>query len=90
MFHLETLQDEKESWMFQGAAVNKALCAVPYLSDTGMRVILDQDEKAGIDTWHILHKKSGKTTKMRRIKNVWSIVAFIDDEDETSSFMRQG
>ena len=55
-----------------------------------MRVIFDQDEKTGVDTSHIFNKKTGTTTKMKRERNVWTIEAFIDEEDSLSSFVRQG
>ena len=57
-----------------------------------MKVIFDRDERSGVDTSHILNKKTGKTIKLRRERNVWSIDAYIDEDDETavSSFARQG
>ena len=72
--------------------MNKVLCAVSYLVDHGMKVIFDRDERSGVDTSHILNKKTGKTIKLRRERNVWSIDAYIDEDDETtvSSFARQG
>ena len=77
--------------MFQVAEVNKVLCAVSYLVDHGMQVIFDQDEATGIDTSHILNKATGKTIRMNRERNVWTIDAFIDDEnDSLASFARQG
>ena len=85
--------EEEESWTFQIAAVNKVLCAVSYLVDHQMRVIFDRDEKTGVDTSHILNKKSGKSIKMKRERNVWVIDAFIDEEDEginAAPFARRG
>ena len=59
--------------------------------DHGMEVIFDRDEKSGVDTSHILNKKTGKTIKLRRERNVWTIDAYIDeDEEAVSSFVRQG
>ena len=55
-----------------------------------MRVIFDQDEKTGVDTLDIFNKNTGTTTKMKRERNVWTIEAFIDEEDRLSSFVRQG
>ena len=87
-----TGEGSEEAWVFQVAAVNKVLCAVSYLVDHGMKVIFDRDERSGVDTSHILNKKTGKTIKLRRERNVWSIDAYIDEDDETavSSFARQG
>ena len=92
-FHFTTAEGSEEAWTFQVAAVNKVLCAVSYLVDHDMRVIFDRDEKTGVDTSHILHKKTGKSIKMKRERNVWTIDAFIDEGDEVnavSSFARQG
>ena len=72
------------------ASVNKVLCAVSYLVDNGMKVIFDRDSKTGVDTSHILVKSSGNTIKMKREWNVWTIDAFIEEEDTSSSFVRQG
>ena len=76
--------------MFQVAAVNKALCAVSYLVDNGYRVIFDRDDKTGVDTSHILNKSTGRSIRMNREKNVWTIGAFIDELDPKSGFARQG
>ena len=88
-FHFTTNEGEEEMWTFQVAAVNKVLCAVSYLVDHEMRVIFDKDEKTGVDTSHILHKRTGKSIKMKRERNVWTIDAFIDEEDTVSSFARR-
>ena len=90
-FTFDTAEGDEETWTFQVAAVNKVLCAVSYLVDHHMKVIFDRDEKTGVDTSHILHKKTGKTIKMNRERNVWTIDAFIDEVDDTvSSVVRQG
>ena len=91
-FNFVTGEGSDEAWVFQIAAVNKVLCAVSYLVDHGMKVIFDRDERSGVDTSHILNKKTGKTIKLRRERNVWAIDAYIDEDDETavSSFARQG
>ena len=89
-FKFETAEGNEESWVFQIAAVNKVLCAVSYLVDHGMRVIFDRDEKTGIDTSHIMNKKTGKSIQMVRTRNVWTIEAFIDEDETVASFQRQG
>ena len=81
---------QEETWTFQVAAVNKALCAVSYLVDHGYRVIFDRDDATGVDTSHILNKATGKTINMVREKNVWTIDAFIDEEDKKAPFARRG
>ena len=89
-FTFSTLEGQKQTWVFQIAQVNKVLCAVSYLVDNHHRVIFDQDERTGIDTSHILNKKTGKTIKMKRERNVWTIEAFVEDEDEQADFARRG
>ena len=93
-FKFQTKEGEEESWTFQIAAVNKVLCAVSYLVDHDMRVIFDRDEATGVDTSHIMHKKTGKTIKMNRERNVWTIEAYIDEGDDedidTAPFARRG
>ena len=89
-FHFATEEGLDCDWVFQVAEVNKVLCAVSYLVDHNMRVIFDRDAKTGVDTSHILMKDSGKTIKMRRERNVWTIDAFIDEERPVSSFVRLG
>ena len=89
-FNFTSAEGTEDSWTFQIAAANKVLCAVSYLVDHRMRVILDQDEKTGADTSHIFIKKIGTTPKMKRERNVWTIEVFTDEEDSLSSFVRQG
>ena len=89
-FNFSTEEGNDCAWTFQVAAVNKVLCAVSYLVDNGMKVIFDKDSKTGVDTSHILVKSSGKTIKIKRERNVWTIDAFIEEEDNCSSFVRQG
>ena len=89
-FNFQTAEGDDEAWVFQIAAVNKVLCAVSYLMDHGMRVIFDKDEKTGVDTSHVMNKKTGKSIKMIRSRNVWTIEAFIDEDETMASFPRQG
>ena len=89
-FTFITDDGQEETWTFQVAAVNKALCAVSYLVDHGYRVIFDRDDRTGVDTSHILNKSTGKSIKMVREKNVWTIDAFIDEKNEKADFVRRG
>ena len=89
-FQFSTDNVDKHSWVFQVAAVNKVLCAASYLVDNDMRVIFDRCDITGVDTSHILLKKTGETIKMKRERNVWTIDAFVEEEDTLSSFHRQG
>ena len=79
-FKFSIKEGQEESFTFQIAEVNKALCAVSYLVDTRHRVVFDQDDK-GNDISTITDKESGKQIKMIRERNVWSIEAFIDEEE---------
>ena len=74
--------------MFRVAAVNKVLCAVSYLVDHGMKVIFERDDETGVDTSHILDKKSGRSIEMKRKRNMWTIDAFVDEEPDTSFVWR--
>ena len=91
-FHFQTKDGEEQEFTFQIAEVNKALCAVSYLVDHGYLVTFDQDERSGIDTSRITHKKSGKMIPLSRDKNVWTIDAYIEEEVENteSPFGRRG
>ena len=90
-FHFSTKDGQKESFTFQIAAVNKALCAVSYLVDQGNQVIFDQDENTGVDLSRVINKKTGKIIHLVRDRNVWTIDAYVDEEDnEQSDFARRG
>ena len=82
----------EESWLYQIAEVNKALCAVSYLVDHGYLVTFDQDERSGVNTSRITHKKSGKMNPLTRERNVWTIDACVEEEAENaeSPFGRRG
>ena len=50
--------------------------------DAGNKVTFEKDEKTGLDISHILNKKSGMYTKLRRERNVWVVDAWIEEEDD--------
>ena len=90
-FHFSTKEGQEESYVFQIAEVNKALCAVSYLVDRHNQVIFDKDEETGMDVSRIINKKTGKVIEMTRERNVWTIDAYIDeDTDEAVDFVRRG
>ena len=92
-FHFSSKDGEEESFVFQVAEVNKALCAVSYLVDKGYQVIFDQDVATGKDTSRISHKKTGKMIPLMRERNVWTIDAYIEEDDGAeagSPFGRRG
>ena len=92
-FHFTTKDGQPQEFTFQIAEVNKALCAVSYLVDKGHQVIFDQDEVTGVDTSRIVNKKSGKMIPLSRERNVWTIDAFIEEDenaDPETPFGRRG
>ena len=90
-FHFSTNNGQEENFTFQIAEVNKALCAVSYLVDKGHQVIFDKDEATGVDVSRIINKASGKIIQLVRERNVWTIDAYIDEEENSKSgFVRRG
>ena len=90
-FHFTTQDGQEQSYVFQIAEVNKALCAVSYLVDRGNQVIFDQDPKTGLDLSKIVNKETGQIIPLVRDRNVWVIDAYVDDEkDIESDFHRRG
>ena len=90
-FHFSTKDGQDQSFVFQIAEVNKALCAVSYLVDHGNQVIFDQDEATGLDTSRIINKETGQVIQLIRDRNVWPIEAYInEDVDESSDLHRRG
>ena len=91
-FNFQTKDGQQMTWLFQIAEVNKTLASVSALVDLGHAVTFDRDASTGMDTSFITHKKSGKSMRMRRERNVWVIDAYLeDDEDRATSslFSRQ-
>ena len=90
-FSFSTHDGQEQSYTFQIAEVNKALCAVSYLVDKGNQVIFDQDEATGLDTSRIVNKKTGKIIQLVRDRNVWTIDAYVEEEvNECQGFHRRG
>ena len=90
-FGFSTRDGQEQTYTFQIAEVNKALCAVSYLVDKGNQVIFDQDEVTGMDTSRIVNKKTGKVIQLVRDRNVWTIDAYVDEDvNEGPGFHRRG
>ena len=90
-FHFSTSDGQEQSFIFQIAEVNEALCAVSYLVDSGNQVLFDKDEATGVDTSRIINKKSGRVTQLVGDKSVWAIDAYFEDEEgRKSDFHRRG
>ena len=79
-FTFETKDGQAHNWTFQVAEVNKVLASVSALVDANHRVTFEKDEKTGIDMSFIVNKATGRTIKMRRERNVWTIDAFVNDD----------
>ena len=58
------------------------LAAVSALVDLGNKVIFDRDPKTGADLSFLVHKATGRATKLRRERNVWVLDAWIEEEEE--------
>ena len=90
-FNFSTVDGQEQSFTFQIAEVNKALCAVSYLVDKGNQVIFDQDEVTGLDISRIINKKTGKIIQLVRDRNVWTIDAYVEEDvNEGPGFHRRG
>ena len=89
-FEFETMEGDKESWLFQIAQVNKALGAIADRVDNNYRVIFDKNMATGYDASYILNKSNNKVTKSTRIGNIWVIEAIVYAEDVgEASFVRR-
>ena len=85
--HFETGEGHAMKWTFQVAEVNKVLASVSYLVDNNYRVLFEKDGNTGRDISFILNKATGKSIKMKRERNVWTIDSSVT-EDAGSSFTR--
>ena len=83
-FDFQTKDGQKHSWLFQVAGVNKVLASVSSLVDTGHVVTFEKDDATGVDLSFIMHKASGRSIKMRRERNVWTIDTFVDEDQDFS------
>ena len=83
-FEFQTKDGQKHSWLFQVAGVNKVLASVSSLVDTGHVVTFEKDDATGVDLSFITHKASGRSIKMRRERNVWTIDTFVDEDQDFS------
>ena len=91
-FEFQTKDGQQMSWLLQIAEVNETLASVSALVDSGHVVTFNRDDATGIDTSFITHKESGRSTRMRRERNVWVIDAYLEDDmgrNADSLFSRQ-
>ena len=79
-----------EMMVMQIAEVNKTLGSFSYMTNMGFRVVFDRDEETGVDMSRMEHKRTGRTTRLRREKNVWVLDAYAKDGEIISvPFVRQ-
>ena len=83
-FDFQTKDGQEHSWLFQVAGVNKVLASVSTLVDTGHVVTFEKDDATGTDLSFITHKASGRSIRMRRERNIWTIDAFVNDDQDFS------
>ena len=79
-FKFQTKNGSEHSWTFQVAAVNKVLASVSALVDSGHKVVFEKDRKTGVDISFITNMNTGKSIRMNRDRNVWTIDTFVNEE----------
>ena len=79
-FDFESQEGHKETFVFQIAAVNKALGSVAYVVDRAFRVVYDKNMETGEDMSYMVHKPTKKTFRFRRERNVWILDAIVGTE----------
>ena len=88
-FKFKTAEGQERCVVFQVAEVNKALGAVSYFVDDNFRVTFDKDMKTGTDLSRMMNKATGEVTRFRRVRNIWVLDAFVDEDDVPTHFHRQ-
>ena len=89
-FDFITEEGHAEMMVMQIAEVNKALGSVSYMVGPGFKIVFDRDEKTGVDMSRMEHKRTGRTTRFRREKNIWVLDAYAKDGEIVSEpFVRQ-
>ena len=76
-FDFESLEGHQESFVFQIAAVNKALGSGAYMVDHGFRVVYDKDMDTNEDMSYMIHKATKRAFRFRREENVWILDAVV-------------
>ena len=76
-FDFESVEGHKESFVFQIAAVNKALGSAAYMVDHAFRVVYDKDMETNEDLSYMIHTPTKRAFKFRGEKNVWILEAMI-------------
>ena len=50
------------------------------LVDSGHRVVFEKDRRTGVDLSFITNVSTGKSIRMNRDRNVWTIDTFVNEE----------
>ena len=87
-FDFESLGGQKESLIFQIAAVNQVLGSGDYMVDHGFRVVYDKDMETDEDLSYMIPKATRSAFKFRREKNVWTLDAVVAAESVWGDFSR--
>ena len=87
-FDFESVEGRKKSFVFQIAAVNKALGSGAYMVDHAFRVVYDKDMETNEDLSYMIHKPIKRAFRFRREKNVWILDAMVAAESSFGDFSR--
>ena len=87
-FDFESVEGHKESFVFQIAAVIKALGSGAYMVDHAFRVVYDKDMETNEDLSYMIHKPTKRAFRFRREKNVWILDAMVAAESVFGDFSR--
>ena len=87
-FDFDSVEEHKESFMFQIAAVNKALGSGTYMADNAFRVVYDKDMETNEDLSYMIHKTTKRAFRFRRETNVWILDAMVAAESVFGEFSR--
>ena len=83
-----SLEGHQASFVFQIAAVNKALGSCAYMGDRAFRVVYDKDMPTGEDLSYMIHKPTKKVFRLRKDKNVLFLDAAVAVESVFGDFSR--
>ena len=82
----ESLEEHKQSMIFQIAEINKPLGSVAYFVDRDYRVVFDQNSVTGEDLSYMVHKPTRTVYRFRRERNIWIMDAILDVADLYGDF----
>ena len=89
-FEFQSLEGHKETFVFQIAAVNKALGSVACVVDRAFRVVYDKNMETAQDLTYMCHKPTKNAFRFQRERNVWILDAIVGTESVFGDFSRPG